>query len=458
MGFAQWFWRLFLVFAGLIVAHVLLVSLIVALPPAAGARRTALMWMSAAATVGLGSLATWYCVRRIAEPLRTLSRDVRAIAAGEDRTVGEQSPDELGTLADAFARMQQSLARRVDQIQENNEQTQTILGSMVEGVLAVGPDRTILLANEAGRNLLDFATPEPLGRSLLEVTRVRPVFEAVARALESAAPIVTEFDTPTTPRRTLSLRATRLPGDPCPGVMIVLHDMTELRRLENLRRELVANVSHELNTPLSAIKAYAETLRLGGINDPEINVSFVTRIEEQADRLLELILDLLQIARVESGKETFEITSVEIAPVLDACADQFAERAAAKKITLNVQYAPDAVKVMADEEGLRTILNNLLDNAIKYTPVGGSVTMSCRANGEYVTLEVRDTGIGIAAQEQSRIFERFYRIDKARSRELGGTGLGLSIVKHLVQAFGGSVRVESRPGHGATFHIQLPRA
>src|SRR5262249_15570335 len=274
----------------------------------------------------------------------------------------------------------------------------------------------------------------------------RPVHEAAAQAFRAAEPVVTEFDAPGISRRTLSLRATRLPGEPCPGVMIVLHDMTDLRRLENLRRELVANGSHELKTPPSAIKGYAETLRLGAVNDAEHNLHFVRRIEEQADRLHELILDILQIARIESGQESFELTDVPVAELIEQCADQFAEVAAAKQIELQTEIPPREATVHADEEGVRTILNNLIDNALKYTSAGGRVTVRALNGSATMTLEVQDNGIGIAEKELARIFERFYRVDKARSRELGGTGLGLSIVKHLAHACGGNVSVESLPG------------
>lgn len=353
--------------------------------------------------------------------------------------------------------MQRDLARRVDQIQENNQQLQTILGSMVEGVLAVGPDKTILMANDAGRELLDFVTPKPVGRSLLEVTRMRAVHEAVGRALLTPVPIETEFDSTGPQRRTLSLRATRLPGEPCPGVMVVLHDLSELRRLENLRRELVTNVSHELKTPLAAIKAYAETLRMGAVHDSEHNLAFVQRIEEQADRLHELILDILQIARLEQGQETFEIVPVPLAELIEACGQQFADTAAARQITLLAEPPPREATALADQEGARTILDNLVDNALKYTPAGGRVTIRCVLTDSEATLEVEDTGIGIAPKDQERVFERFYRVDKARAREVGGTGLGLSIVKHLAQSFDGEVSLTSQPGRGSTFRVTLPR-
>jgi two-component system phosphate regulon sensor histidine kinase PhoR len=456
MGFAQWFWRLFLVFAGLIVAHVLVVTGILAFRNLSAEYRNVLLWTSAGLTIGFGALATWACVRRIMEPLTELTRHARAATGGDQPSAPLNSPDELGVLATAFNTMQRDLARRIDQIQENNQQLQTILGSMVEGVIAVGPDQTILLANEAGRDLLDFVTPMPVGRSLLEVTRMRPVHEAVARAQATARPVETEFDSTGPKRRTLSLRATRLPGDPCPGVMLVLHDLSEVRRLESLRRELVTNVSHELKTPLAAIKAYAETLRLGAVHDPEHNLAFVGRIEEQADRLHELILDILQIARLEQGQETFEIVPVDVAQLIEASRRHFAGAAAARQITLRAELPPRQATVLADAEGARTILSNLVDNALKYTPAGGRVTIRCVLSDGEATLEVEDTGIGIAEKDQDRVFERFYRADRARSSELGGTGLGLSIVKHLAQSFDGSVSLTSQSGKGSTFRVTLP--
>ena len=262
-------------------------------------------------------MATWICVRQIAAPLAELTRSVRAASTTDSGPHLVASRDEVGVLTGAFDQMQRDLARRLAQIEQNHQRLEAVLSSMAEGVLAIGPDRTILLANEAGRQLLDFATPNPIGRPLLEVTRARPVQEAAAQAFRTSQPVVMEFETLGVMRRTLSLRATRLPGEPCPGVMLVLHDMTELRRLENLRRELVANVSHELKTPLSAIKGYAETLRLGAVHDSAHNLLFVRRIEEQADRLHELILDILQIARVESGQETFELKAVPIAALVE---------------------------------------------------------------------------------------------------------------------------------------------
>jgi two-component system phosphate regulon sensor histidine kinase PhoR len=218
----------------------------------------------------------------------------------------------------------------------------------------------------------------------------------------------------------------------------------------------VANVSHELKTPLAAIKGYAETLRLGAVNDPEHNLHFIRRIEEQSDRLHQLILDILQIARVESGEQSFELADISVAEVIRECTDQFIEAAGAKEVELCAELPANPLAVYADEEGVRTVLSNLLDNALKYTSAGGRVTVRAIANTAGVTFEVTDTGIGIAEKDLARIFERFYCVDKARSRQLGGTGLGLSIVKHLAQSMGGNVSVESQLGRGSTFRVELP--
>jgi two-component system phosphate regulon sensor histidine kinase PhoR len=254
------------------------------------------------------------------------------------------------------------------------------------------------------------------------------------------------------------LLATRLPGAPCPGVVIVLHDVTELRRLENVRRDFAANVSHELKTPLAAIKAYAETLRLGAINDSQHNLDFVERIEDQANRLHQLILDLLQLARVETGKEAFEFAAVPVSDAVADCIAQHADAAASAGVSLAAESSTDDIKVWADFDGVQTILDNLVTNAIKYTREGGQVTLCWRRDGQFAEIDVADTGIGIAIQDQRRVFERFYRVDRARSRELGGTGLGLAIVKHLAQAFGGDVGLTSELDKGSTFRVRLPLA
>jgi two-component system, OmpR family, phosphate regulon sensor histidine kinase PhoR len=413
-----------------------------------------------AIVIGLVAVSlTYVVVGRIIRPIASVTGAAEAIARGESpEIVRAASDDEVGALSTAFSQMQQRLTRHVNDLRVGSERLGTVLGSMIEGVIAVDPNERILLANEASRVLLGFVTRDAVGRPLAEVVRSRVLQDAVLQALGEREPVSAEFDVPGATRRVIALRAVRLPGDPCPGVVVVLHDITELRRLENLRREFVANVSHELKTPLASIKAYAETLRLGGIDDPQHNMHFVTRIEEQAERLHQLILDLISLAQVESGREVFDITAVDLGEVVEDCLHQQQEAASLKNLDLLTEPPVAPVWALADEEGVRTILNNLVSNALKYTPAGGRVVVAWRKEADQVALEVRDTGIGIATRDQQRVFERFYRADKARSRELGGTGLGLSIVKHLAQAFGGNVGLESKLDEGSTFRVHLPLA
>lgn len=400
---------------------------------------------------------TFFIVRRIVRPLERLAEGAAKFADdGAPRLVRVEGRDEVAVLGNTFNRMQESLAARWGELRRNNDRLEGMMRSMEEGVLALDAEERIVLANDASRMLLELGEGNVAGRRLWEATRVRALRDAFLETFPSGHASVKEFETTGVVRRVLTLRATRLPGEPSPGVMMVLHDVSELRRLENLRRDFVANVSHELKTPLSSIKAYAETLRLGALEDTTHNRVFVERIEEQADRLHQLIMDLLHLARVESGQQAFEITRVSMRGMVESILKAHAATASSRQIELASEPPERAIAVRADEEGLRTILNNLVDNAIKYTPVGGRVTVRWRPEGAFATLEVQDTGIGIARQHHARVFERFYRVDKARSRELGGTGLGLAIVKHLAQAFGGSVGIESQVRQGSTFRVTLP--
>jgi two-component system, OmpR family, phosphate regulon sensor histidine kinase PhoR len=303
------------------------------------------------------------------------------------------------------------------------------------------------------------------GRRLWEVVRQRALQDVVRRALAEPKPCQQELSWNGPGVKSLTVHAARLPGSPPRGAVLVLHDTTELRRLERLRQDFVANVSHELKTPLSVIKACVETLLDGAADDPEHRGPFLQRIAEQGDRLHALILDLLSLARIESGAEAFEQQAVPLGPAVAACLERHRARAGAKNQRLEAVPAPAAAgpaaedaAAWADEEAVGQILDNLVDNALKYTPPGGRIQVRWRADDRHVRLEVEDTGIGIPESDLPRIFERFYRVDKARSREMGGTGLGLSIVKHLVQAMGGSVWATSRVGQGTTFTVRLPGA
>lgn len=457
----QLFWRIFAACTALAVLATVVFAVATRSPFALDSR----FLLAAAVIEGICFLAAQYLTTRILSPLEALTLAARQIASGQTpREISERHRRELGDLAPAFESMSRQLAGRIADLQEqrkrlqhNNEQLETVLGAMVEGVIAVDAEERILLANNAAFELLDMSPTAMVGRPIWEAVREPRIDELIRQALRGESTERLELQV-SRAQHTISVAASQLPGEPCPGAVLVLHDVTELRRLEQLRREFVANVSHELKTPLTSIAAYTETLLDGAVDDAEINRQFLKRIEEQTERLQALIGDLLSIARMETEDSAYELVAVEIADVITASLDAHQAVAEAKQIKLSVSAPAEADSLWADPEGVRTILDNLLDNAINYTAAGGQVTVRWFPDGEWVQIDVIDTGVGIAKEHQTRIFERFFRVDKARSREVGGTGLGLSIVKHFCQMFGGTVAVSSQFGHGSTFSVRLKRA
>jgi two-component system phosphate regulon sensor histidine kinase PhoR len=333
---------------------------------------------------------------------------------------------------------------------------------MVEGVVALDSEQRIMFANDRAVELLDFPGQSAVGKKLWEVVRQRAVQDIVTKALQAPDPIREEVTWNGPSSRSLTVHAARISGRvdgrTHRGAVLVLHDTSELRRLERVRQEFVANVSHELKTPLSIIKVCVETLLDGAIDDREYRGPFLERVAEQSERLHALILDLISLGRIESGVEALELGAIPLGPIVTSCLERHQTRAEGQHQSL--QAVPPSVNdiiAWADEEAVGHILDNLVDNALKYTPAGRSIWVRWFRDGELAVLEVEDNGIGIPEQDLPRIFERFYRVDKARSREMGGTGLGLSIVKHLVQAMRGSVSATSEVGTGTTFTIRLPQ-
>jgi two-component system phosphate regulon sensor histidine kinase PhoR len=411
------------------------------------------------AGLGLSAILSVALARRITRPLRELIAAFEKVGQGRAAArVYPATSDEVSLLGRSFNRMSEKLAARIGALEEDRQQLRTILGGMVEGVVALDPDQRVLFVNDRAGELLDLSRVPAVGRALWEVVRHRPLLDAVKRALESREPHREEFSWTGSTPRTLTVHAARLPGESPRGAVLVLHDTTELRRLETLRQDFVANVSHELKTPLSVIKVCVETLLDGAVEDPLHRGRFLEQIARQADRLHALILDLLSLARIESGAELFHFTSVPLQTLAEACIERHRPRAEARNQRLDIEVVRPGLQVWADEEAVDQILENLLDNALKYTGEGGSIRIRLGDDSEQGTVEVVDSGIGIPAADLPRIFERFYRVDKARSREMGGTGLGLAIVKHLVQAMHGNVRASSEPRVGTTFRVQLPLA
>jgi two-component system, OmpR family, phosphate regulon sensor histidine kinase PhoR len=422
-------------------------------------------WVSGAvlALVGMGWAARG--LLRCRAVVLELERGLVALGEGRPvRPTRASAPGVVGRLARRFDATIPAVQERGDRLGRDVEQLRVVLGGMAEGVIAIDSRRRLLFANQSADSLFGLG-PRAVGRLVPELIRSPQFQEAVDATLAGPDTYRGEIILPSRevlPRsipRVLAVHGSRLPGSAPTGAVLVFHDVTELRRLERMRQDFVANVSHELKTPLASIKAYTETLLDWALHDEEVNVRFLNRIEEQADRLNQLILDLLSLARLESGHEVFQHGPLAVSAVVETCLETHRGRAEAKGLDLRLDLGPvdESTLIVADEEAIHQILDNLIDNAIKYTPEGGWIRVACTLADRAVELEVADSGIGIPRDDLPRVFERFYRVDKARSREMGGTGLGLSIVKHLIQSIGGQIAVDSRVGEGTTFTVQLPR-
>ena len=415
-----------------------------------------------AALASVAAVALSYLLAaRMTEPLRTLAVAAEALAAGR-HDLRLPAPgggkDELSVLGQALASAARQLDQQQRQVRTTSQTQSTVLEGMTEGVIAVDRSERVLFANSAAGRLLGFTPQKAVGHALMEAVRSHELREVALASLRTRQLASSELAWRGPGKRTFEVLATPLPADPTPGVILVLRDVSDVKRLEQMRQQFIANVSHELKTPLSSIRAFTETLLSGAKNDAVTCERFLERIDEQSLRLQQLIVDMLSLARIESGQAVLDIVDVPVARVAKRCVSDFEPKASAGRVTLENLVDDATIQVRADEEALRQILSNLVDNAVKYTPPDGRASIRCRRDGAAAIIEVEDSGVGIPPEHHVRLFERFYRVDKARSRELGGTGLGLSIVKHLCQSMGGSVSVRSEPNRGSTFAVRLPLA
>ena len=378
------------------------------------------------------------------------------MAAGDlsvrTHAAGRSESDELGRVLDGLA---DNLSRSLGELRGERDLLQGVLNGMREGVMLLDRETRIVLVNPALRESL-LLDADVVGKLLLEGVRHAGLSELVESARKTGDTASDELEIAGIKPRRLLARVSTLDADPG-GLLAVFVDVTDLRRLETIRRDFVANVSHELRTPVAAVRSAGETLRETLENDPAAAARFAEIIERNAERLQRLIDDLLDLSRIES--QTYRPDLVRWTAGRRPARDRTVrERAEAKRLALSVDFPAELPQARADRRALEQVLTNPVDNAVKYCPPAASVTVRAALDGKYVRLEVTDTGPGIETQHLSRLFERFYRVDPGRSRELGGTGLGLSIVKHLLEAMGGSVTVESTPGKGTTFRCLLPPA
>ena len=417
------------------------------------------IWLFVLVCACVAAVAFYLSYRSVSSRIGRLKTVAERAATGDFIPV-ERDPgrDELAELAAALRRAVTGLGQTIHSLTDERNRSSAILGSMVEGVAVVAGDERILFCNGAFEQILELPPGSSQGRTLVEALRQADLVDLVRRALPGGEEVNGEVEVGTVRRRNFSVTAAPVRAAGTNGAVLVLHDITELRRLERVRRDFIANVSHEFKTPLTAIQGFAETLLNGALDDRANRRRFVEIIREHARRLARLTDDLLKLARIEAGRLELEIRPVPVEALVNGCVETTRLKAETKNIEIHVQMQKNTPPIRGDGVQLSEVLQNLLDNAVQYTPAGGRIEVISCPNGHDVVFTVSDTGIGIPESDLERIFERFYRVDAARSREAGGTGLGLSIARHIVEAHGGRIWVESAVGLGSRFHFSIPIA
>ena len=394
---------------------------------------------------------------------RRLGHRVRGIAdAARQYRTGDFTPsrlehrdDELGTVARALDETVENLAGRIAELARDRGRMAAILAGMVEGVIVVDSQGRLGLANDAARQMLRLDNLA-VGRHYIEIIRHPAIKTLVARSLAGGAPAPVELSPPRDAARILTARAAPSDaGGGAVGVVVVLHDITDLRRADQVRRDFVANVSHELRTPLTAVRGYLEALGEPDV-DGDDRRRFLEILMSNTRRMERLVKDLLRLARLDAGQETLELGSCDVRELLQSVIEELKPSLEARRQDVTIETAPATVRVTADPAKLHDVLRNLIGNATTYAPEASRIRVVVERLADSTRISVTDEGPGIPDEDVSRIFERFYRVDKSRARDPGGTGLGLAIVKHLVELHGGRVRVENAPGAGACFTIELP--
>lgn len=395
-------------------------------------------------------------------PIKELSSATKRIASGYyGEKIYTGTEDEFGELARSFNTMSDELKGKLEETSAQNTQMNAILSSVLNPVIAVDRDLRILFINGSAKRIFGAEGLEPKGRFILDFVRSSSVQEALSALMKTNEPTVREIEMTAAGRDVYNVYANPIrefkEGGRSLGVVMIFQDITEIRKLEIMRKQFVANVSHELKTPLTSIKGFVETLRGGAVEDVRVRDRFLEIVEAESTRLSELIDDLLVLTDIERRTEDGIYEPIDMKKTIGDVVLMLEDSAGAKEIAIQSLLPETLPTLHGNPNWFKQMLINLVDNAVKYTPVGGHVTVKVSFDQKEVTISVRDNGIGIERDHLGRLFERFYRVDKARSRDVGGTGLGLAIVKHIVLSFGGSISVKSEPGKGSEFTVILPR-
>jgi len=405
------------------------------------------------ATALAATLLAVFLAGRMTEPLRQLTAVAGRLAAGDlNARLFSSRRDEVGQLTAAFNHMADRLREQMTSLAEERGRLTTVLDHMADGVLITDREGQVQLINAAAARLLNTDEQRALGRSFAQVAPHYPLIELWKRCREQGGE---QTDTVEISRHGLFLQAIVTPfaEAEAQGYLIILQDLTRIRRLETVRRDFISNISHELRTPLAGLKALVDTLRGGAIKNPPAARRFLKRMDAEVDALTQMVEELLELSRIESGQAPLRLAPTPVAEVVIPPVDRLRPQAERAGLELTISLPPDLPPVLADVERARQVLTNLVHNAIKFTPSGGRVTVAAQTAAEGMLFSVQDTGVGIAAEDLPRIFERFYKADRARSG--GGTGLGLAIARHIVQGHGGRIWAESVAGQGSTFYFTL---
>jgi two-component system phosphate regulon sensor histidine kinase PhoR len=403
-----------------------------------------------------------YVSRRISQPIEKVKEGAEFFARGDlSHRLPETNLIEISSLADTMNKMASQLDDRIKTIINQKNELEAVLSGMIEGVIAFDMDERIISINQAAARIFESMPKDMLNRSIQEVIRNPELQQFVTQALSSTDNLEGDITLYHEDERIIYLHSTPLRDSNSDqiGVLVVMNDVTQVRRLENIRRDFAANVSHEIKTPLTAIKGFVETLRYGSVKNPEEIERFHSIIEKHVNRLTAILEDLISLSRIEQDdeKKAIKLRKNPIKNVLQTAIGNCREKADLKEITID-HVCEENISAMIDPPLLEQALVNLLDNAIKYSEAESTIHVEAKQINDEIILSVKDQGCGVGKEHLPRLFERFYRVDKARSRKLGGTGLGLAIVKHIAQAHEGRIHVESTPGKGSTFEIYLPSA
>jgi two-component system phosphate regulon sensor histidine kinase PhoR len=404
--------------------------------------------------VVLTILAAAFIARRTTQPIRQLTRATQQIAAGQlDQKIAVQTGDEIGQLSIAFNEMSSGLKSTMEAVYAEKAKLSTVLNNMADGVILTDKEGNISTANRSASNLFGFEDRNVLGKSIVEVVHDHEVDAVMKLCSLTKKEQSAQFESSVT-KRFMRVVAAPVANSKTNEMLFLFQDLTEVRNLQTMRKELIGNISHDLRTPIAGIKAMAETLRDGALDDKEAAKDFLARIEAEVDRLTQMVSELTELSRIETGKAELRIEPLNLNFIIKDVIEQLMPLAERQQVTLSTNLATNIPVVNADRDRIRQTIINLAHNAIKFNRVGGSVILSTIADSKAVSVEIADTGIGISKEDIPHVFDRFYKADRSRSK--GGSGLGLAIAKHTIQTHGGKIWVTSEQGKGSTFSFSLP--